>query len=85
MAEDRDIFVGALSGRLQALEGQVKSLDTSVQGGFAVIHKRLDELFAAENQRKGIINFAKALFTGGAIATIFEALRGFFGGGAGHH
>lgn len=83
MAEDRDVFIGQLDGRLQSLEGQVSSLEGSVQTGFANVHRRLDELFAAENQRKGVMNALKALFTGGVLTALWEGVKSLFAGG--HH
>lgn len=78
----RDVMIGELSGRMGSLEVQVNSLRTSVDQGFGKLHSRIDELYAAENQRKGVINFVKTLLSGGAIATVAEAARSFFGG---HH
>jgi len=84
--QNQELYVGEISGRLTSLEGQVGELRSSVATGFADVHRRLDELFAGEHQRRGALSVIRAaLLGGGAIAGLFEAIRAFFSGGGGHH
>ncbi len=66
----------------QKIDAGFKDIRTHTEAGFGVIHKRLDELYAAENQRKGVTGLVKTVFTGGAFAGAIEAIKTFFGG---HH
>ena len=82
--------IGGLEARMDEHEKRVDRIEQKIDAGFREIrdantagftriHQRIEELAAAENQRKGALGLVKMAMSGSLITGAVEGLKALFG------
>jgi hypothetical protein len=70
--------LGGFEARLDEHDRRFDQIEQKIDHGFAELSRQIQDLFAAENRRRGMFGFAKVLIAGGALTGAAEWLRSMF-------